>query len=143
PMRGHGNVAGSEITMAWQTGYPFAVNFNRAYPRYNPGEYTAVDLLANREVDAAFIIASDPVSNLPHQAAAYLEEIPTIVLDPHWNLTTDIAEVVIPAALKGITASGTVYRMDHVPLYLRSFLEDEWPDDEEALVKIGELIEND
>ncbi len=143
PMRGHGNVAGSEITMAWQTGYPFAVNFSRAYPRYNPGEYTAVDLLAKREVDAAFIIASDPAANLPHQAAAYLDEIPTIVLDPHWNLTTDKAEVVIPSALKGITASGTVYRMDHVPLHLRSFLEDEWPDDAEALVKIGELIEND
>ncbi|ADQ14389.1 formylmethanofuran dehydrogenase subunit B [Halanaerobium hydrogeniformans] len=142
PMRGHGNVAGSEITMAWQTGYPFAVNFSRGYPRYNPGEYTAVDLLAKKEVDAAFIIASDPAANLPHQAAAFLKEIPTIVLDPHWNLTTDLADVIIPSALKGITASGTVYRMDHVPLHLRSFLEDEWPDDAEAVSRIGELIEN-
>ncbi|MCC3144101.1 formylmethanofuran dehydrogenase subunit B [Halanaerobium sp. Z-7514] len=142
PMRGHGNVAGSEITMAWQTGYPFAVNFSRAYPRYNPGEYTAVDLLANKEVDAAFIIASDPAANLPHQAAAFLKEIPTIVLDPHWNLTTDLADVIIPSAIKGITATGTVYRMDHVPLHLRSFLEDQWPDDAEAVSRIGELIEN-
>ena len=143
PMRGHGNVAGSEITMAWQTGYPFAVNFSRGYPRYNPGEYTAVDLLAKKEVDAAFIIASDPAASLPHKAAEYLDEIPTIVLDPHWNLTTEKADIIIPSALKGITASGTVYRMDHVPLHLRSFLEDQWPNDAEALIKIGELIEND
>jgi len=129
--------------MAWQTGYPFAVNFSRGYPRYNPGEYTAVDLLAKKEVDAAFIIASDPAASLPHKAAAYLDQIPTIVLDPHWNLTTDKADIVIPSALKGITASGTVYRMDHVPLHLRSFLEDQWPNDAEALIKIGELIEND
>ena len=142
PMRGHGNVAGSEITMAWQTGYPFAVNFSKAYPRYNPGEYTAVDLLANKEVDAAFIIASDPAGNLPKKAAAHLKDIPTIILDPHWNFTSDFADVVIPSALKGITASGTVYRMDHVPLHLRAFLEDEWPNDEKAVVEIGELIEN-
>lgn len=143
PMRGHGNVAGSEITMAWQTGYPFAVNFSRGYPRYNPGEYTAVDLLARKEVDAAFIIASDPAGNFPGQAASYLEDIPTIILDPHWNFTSDLANVVIPSALKGITASGTVYRMDHVPIHLRAFLEDEWPDDATAVAEIRGLIEND
>jgi formylmethanofuran dehydrogenase subunit B len=32
--------------------------------------------------------------------------------------------------------------MDHVPLHLRSFLEDEWPDDAAAVAQIGELIEN-
>jgi formylmethanofuran dehydrogenase subunit B len=32
--------------------------------------------------------------------------------------------------------------MDHVPLHLRAFLEDEWPNDEEAVAEIGELIEN-
>ena len=143
PMRGHGNVAGSEITMAWQTGYPFSVNFSRNYPRYNPGEFSAVDLLARREVDAAFIIASDPAASLPHEAVEYLKIIPTIVLDPHWNLTTEIADVVIPSAVKGISAFGTVYRMDHVPLQLRKFLDDSWSDDASAVSRIGELIEND
>ena len=62
PMRGHGNVAGSENVLAWQTGYPFAVNFSRGYPRYNPGEFTAVDLLRRGDVDAALVVAADPAA---------------------------------------------------------------------------------
>ena len=41
PMRGHGNVAGCNQVMCWQTGYPLAVNFSRRYPRYNPGRILA------------------------------------------------------------------------------------------------------
>ena len=59
-MRGHGNVNGSNHVLAWQTGYPLAVNFSRGYARYNPGEFSVVDMLARREVDAALIVATDP-----------------------------------------------------------------------------------
>ncbi len=45
PMRGHGNVVGIQQVMTWQTGYPYAVNLGRGYPRYNPGEYSVADLL--------------------------------------------------------------------------------------------------
>ena len=53
PMRDHGNEAGSDNVMVWLTGYPFGVDFTRGYPRYNPGEFTAVDLLVRKEADAA------------------------------------------------------------------------------------------
>src|SRR5712692_5298487 len=65
PMRGHGNVTGADNVVSWSTGYPFAVNFGRGYPRFNPGEFTVVDLLARREADAALIVATDPAANLP------------------------------------------------------------------------------
>ena len=35
PMRGHGNVAGADIVVSWQTGYPFGVNFSRGYPKFS------------------------------------------------------------------------------------------------------------
>jgi formylmethanofuran dehydrogenase subunit B len=140
PMRGHGNVAGSENTLTWQTGYPFGVNFSRGYPRYNPGEFTAVDLLARREVDAALIIASDPAASLPRLAAEHLARIPTVVLDPHWNETTRLARVVIPVAMLGIEAEGTFYRMDNVPLRLKKLVSAPVPTDHDILEKIMERV---
>ena len=68
PVRGHGNVTGADNVVSWQTGFPFAVNFSRGYPRFNPGEFTSVDLLVRGEADAALIIASDPASNFPKAA---------------------------------------------------------------------------
>ncbi|HDN80908.1 MAG TPA: formylmethanofuran dehydrogenase subunit B [Chloroflexi bacterium] len=137
PMRGHFNVTGADAILTWETGYPYAINFSRGYPQYGPGEFTSVDLLARKEVDAALIIASDPVANFPRRAASYLSEIPTIILDPKRNKTTEIAKVVIPTAAAGISAEGTAYRMDGVPLRLKKVLDSPYPSDEEVL---GELI---
>jgi YD repeat-containing protein len=72
PMRGHGNVTGIDSVLAWQTGYPFGVNFSRGYPRFNPGEFTAVDMLVRREADAALVVAADPVATFPRRAQAHL-----------------------------------------------------------------------
>ena len=46
-MRGHYNVTGSGQVMCWQSGFPFAMDFSRGYPRYNPGETAANDILQN------------------------------------------------------------------------------------------------
>jgi len=135
-MRGHGNVAGADSTLTWQTGYPFAINFARGYPQYNPGEFTAVDLLARQEADAALIIASDPVAHFPHRAAHRLSQIPTIVLDPEVNLTAREARVVLPTAIYGVSAAGTAYRMDNVPLPLKKLVDSPQPTDEEVLSEI-------
>ncbi|MFB3075713.1 MAG: formylmethanofuran dehydrogenase subunit B, partial [Candidatus Methylomirabilales bacterium] len=61
PLRGHGNVVGMAQVLTWQTGFPFAVNMSRGYPRFNPGEFSVADLLGRGEIDAAFIIAADAV----------------------------------------------------------------------------------
>ena len=78
PVRGHGNVTGADNVVSWQTGYPFGVNFNRGYPRFNPGEFTTSDVLARGETDAAMIIASDPASNFSRRAIEHLAKIPVI-----------------------------------------------------------------
>jgi formylmethanofuran dehydrogenase subunit B len=123
PMRGHYNVGGANSITTWQTGYPYAVDFSTGYPRYNPGEFTAVDVLANGEADAALIIASDPGATFPKDAAKQLAKIPTITLDQKVTPTTMLSEVVIPVATAGIEAAGTAYRMDGIPLMLSKILE--------------------
>jgi len=123
PMRGHFNVTGANTVFTWQTGYPYAVDFSQGYPRYNPGETSVIDVLRRGDADAALVIASDPISNFPREAARNLMDIPLIVIDPHISLTALVADVVIPSAFVGIEAEGTVYRMDHVPLPLKKVVE--------------------
>lgn len=141
PMRGHYNVVGAAETLSWTTGFPFAVNFSRGYPRYNPGEFSITDLLGRKEVDAALILASDPVANLPEGAARHLSKIPTIVLDPKKSMTSRIAEVVIPTAISGISAGGTAYRMDCVPLALKKIVESPFPSDKDVIESIIKRVE--
>ena len=123
PMRGHFNVTGANTVFTWQTGYPYAVDLSLGYPRYNPGETSAVDILRRGDADAALVIASDPVSNFPVEAVRHLIDIPLIVIDPHLSPTAMVADVVIPSAFVGIEAEGTAYRMDHVPLPLKKVVE--------------------
>ena len=123
PMRGHFNVTGADTVFTWQTGYPYAVDFSLGYPRYNPGETSAVDVLLRKETDAALVVASDPVSNFPRTAAEHLVKNPLIVIDPHMNVTAQMGDVVFPSAFVGMETSGTAYRMDHVPLPLKKIVD--------------------
>ena len=123
PMRGHFNVTGADMILTWQTGYPYAVDFSLGYPRYNPGETSAVDILLREEPDAALVVASDPVASLPRKAAEHLAENPLIVVDPHMSATARMADVVLPSTFVGIESGGTAYRMDHVPLPLKKIVE--------------------
>ncbi|MGD9159074.1 MAG: formylmethanofuran dehydrogenase subunit B [Desulfobacteraceae bacterium] len=139
-MRGHGNVAGGNQVMTWQTGYPLAVNFSRGYPRYNPGEFSVIGLLARKEIDAALIVATDPGSHLPADTVEYLKDIPTVYIEPHINPTTEWATVVMPAAQAGVAAAGTYYRMDNVPLRVKKIVDSDFLSDEEILKKLKEKI---
>jgi len=123
PMRGHYNVTGGNEVMLWISGYPYAIDYMRGFPKMVPGVTTSTDALLNRDVDAALIIASDPVAHFPRKAVEYLSEIPVIVIDPKWSLTALIADVVIPSGITGIECSGTAYRMDSVPLYLKKIVD--------------------
>ena len=115
-MRGHFNVTGTNEVMTWLTGYPYAVEFSRGFPRSNPGVTSSTDVLMRGEVDAALIVASDPASHFPRKAVEHLAKIPTVVVDPRWSPTAAMADVFIPTTFVGIEEEGTVYRMDRVPL---------------------------
>ena len=129
PNRGHGNVTGADNVVSWRTGYPFGVNLGRGYPRFNPGEYTAADVLARREADAAMIIASDPMANFSQPAREHLASIPYVALDPKETPTTRAATVAFTVATYGINVPGTVYRMDDVPIPLRPAFDSPHPSD--------------
>lgn len=129
PNRGHGNVTGADNVVSWRTGYPFGVNLAKGYPRFNPGEYTASDVLGRREADAAMIIASDPMANFSQAAREHLKSIPYIALDPKETPTTRHAAVAFNVATYGINVPGTVYRMDDVPIPLRPAFESPYPSD--------------
>ena len=135
PMRARGNITGVDNVVCWQTGYPFAVSLQRGYPRYNPGEFTMVEMLTRGEPDAALIVCSDPLTlaNLPEAARINLTRIPFIAIDPKNTLTVRQAAVSFTTATYGIHTPGTAYRMDDVPLPLRPALTSPYPSDEQVL----------
>jgi formylmethanofuran dehydrogenase subunit B len=123
PMRGHYNVAGSNQVSLWTTGYPYAVDYARGFPRMIIGMTSATDLLSNGDVDAALIIASDPAAHLPRKAVEHLSKIPVIVIDAKWSLTTAFADVIIPGAYVGIECEGSAHRLDEVPIRLKKVVD--------------------
>ena len=80
PMRGHGNVTGADVVLRWTTGYPFGINLSRGYPRFNPGEFSTVDVLVRGDNDATFVLGADPGATMPQPAIEHLKRTPTIVL---------------------------------------------------------------
>jgi formylmethanofuran dehydrogenase subunit B len=140
PMRGHGNVTGADVVMRWSTGFPFGVNLCRGYPRFSPGEFSTIDLLVRGDNDAALILGADPGATMPQPAIDHLASIPTIVLDPKVTHTSHLARVHFTTATTGISAPGTVYRMDEIPLPLRPILDSPYPTDEEIMRRIFEKV---
>ena len=123
PMRGWFNVTGANEVTTWQTGYPFAVDLSQGYPKFNPGDTSAIDAVTRGEVDAALVVASDPVSHFPREAVKHLLKIPIIALEPKRTPTSEAAEVVIPSAIIGVEAAGTIYRIDGVALEARKVID--------------------
>jgi formylmethanofuran dehydrogenase subunit B len=126
-LRGHCNVAGFNQIASYLYGYPFGLDFARGYPRYNPGEYTAVDLLREKDVDAALIVSADLVSHFPASCAEYLAEIPVACIDIAPCPTTMIADVVLPGVIDAMECDGTFYRLDDVPIYFQPFTGSPFP----------------
>lgn len=132
-MRVQGNVVGADTVMTWQTGYPFAVDMSRGYPRYNPGEFSVHGVLARKEVDACLLIGSETLSWLPAAAIEHLRHIPVIVLDPPTRQPPLNASVRFRTAAAGVHTGGTAYRMDSVPVGLRAALASAYRTDAEIL----------
>ncbi|MDR0911382.1 MAG: formylmethanofuran dehydrogenase subunit B, partial [Methanobrevibacter sp.] len=133
PMRGHFNVNGFNIFMAYEQGFPYGVDFARGYPRYMNGETNTIDLLTREEPDVFMVIAADPGAHFPSGANRHLANIPVIQIDIHWGPSTELADIVLPGSFIGVEAAGTSYRMDGVPIYMKKAVsrpptcrDDEW-----------------
>ncbi len=135
-----GDVAGADAVLCWLTGFPFAVNLARGYPRYNPGEYTANDLLERGEVDACILVGSESCRELSPRARHAIEHMPTIALDYPHVAPPFAATVQITTAIYGIHAPGTAYRMDETPIPLRRLVPSSYPTDVEVLRAISDRL---
>ncbi len=123
PLRGHFNVSGINIVACWITGYPYGIDFARGYPRFNVGEFTGVEMLRDKQVDAMFSIAVDPGAHWPQKAVERMAEIPLIACDVYRTPTTELANLILPGTHDGIEAAASVYRMDSVPIYMRKIVD--------------------
>lgn len=132
-MRTHGDVTGADLLLAWQTGYPFSVNLARGYPRYNPGEYSAQNLLENGEVDACLLVGSEGASKFNAAARQKLSQLPTIALDYPTLPSFGVPTVRFTTGVYGLHLPGMAYRMDEVPLSLHSCLPSRYPGDHDVL----------
>jgi formylmethanofuran dehydrogenase subunit B len=141
-MRIPGDVTGADSVLCWQTGYPFSVSLNRTYPRYNPGEFTANDMLERKEVDAVVLVGTEGIEKLSEAARVTLSEIPSVIID-HSGVESAIDGTVhFTTASYGIHRPGTAYRMDETPIPLRMVLSSELPADHEVLDKMIEVIDS-
>jgi len=140
-LRGHCNVAGFNQIASYLYGFPFGLDFARGYPRYNPGEYTAVDVLREQDVDAAFILSADLVSHFPAVYSEYLAQIPVACIDIAPCPTTMLSDVVLPGVIDAMECDGTFYRLDDVPIYFQPFTSSPFSFTESNLDTMNQIFE--
>lgn len=135
-LRLQGDVSGADNVLTWQSGYPFAIDYSQEYPRYQPGEFSASDLLERGDVDACLMIGAETVPCFSTAARRHLESIPTIVLDYPAVDQPFEPHVYLPSAVYGLQTEGVIYRMDNVPIVARKLTEARLRTDEEILKEI-------
>ena len=140
-MRMHGDVTGADTVLCWQTGYPFGVNLSRGYPRYNPGEYTANDMLERGEVDACLLVGGESLPEMTAKARSHLDRIPTLLLEYPTVETHFEPSVQLTTSVYGVHLPGTAYRMDEIPIPLRQILPSKYPSDADVLQAIKSAVE--
>jgi formylmethanofuran dehydrogenase subunit B len=137
-MRIQGDVSGADNVLCWQTGYPFAVDMSRGYPRYNPGEFSANELLAQQDTDLCLLVGAETVPFFSTAAQEHLRSIPTIVLDYPGASLDFVPTVRFTTSVYGLNSPGTVYRMDNVPVTLKAPQPSDSPTDEDVLTQLRE-----
>jgi formylmethanofuran dehydrogenase subunit B len=130
-LHGPGNILGAEQVLLWRTGYSHAVDFSAGFPRSLGEAFSADTLLANGKCDLVLQIGNGFAAN-PHST-----NIPRIELLPAQakNSATDAA-VTFFISIPGISAAGTTYRTDGVPLPQRALRSTTRPSDAEVLAAI-------
>jgi len=110
---------------------------------YNVTGAGQVDLLVRHEVDACVVIASDLAAHFPFEATRRMAHIPTITIDPHISMSTELSDLHIPVAIVGVEVGGCCYRMDNVPIETRKCIDA--PDgvitDEELFKRISARVD--
>jgi formylmethanofuran dehydrogenase subunit B len=101
---------------------------------------TIVSKIENEAFDCSIIVGTDPISHFPIQLSRKLFGKPIILIDNKQSATSQLADVVIPSTLTGIESEGLAYRIDHVPVQLKTIINAPGNilTDEEILIKLIE-----
>jgi hypothetical protein len=79
-MRGQCNVIGGDSVMAWQTSYPFCVDFNKHCPHFNFGEFTAATASKDVEVTPQRMDHVPLLNNMQSSPFPTDDELPSRIL---------------------------------------------------------------
>jgi formylmethanofuran dehydrogenase subunit B len=115
-LRAGGNRSGIEALSTWQTGFPFAVDFSRGFPRYLPDE-SASRLLTGGGIDLV-LLAGSPAT-VPEPVRAALGSAQVVAIGPRVSEVSPGYHIAVDTGIAGIHEEGTAYRMDEVPIPLR------------------------
>ncbi len=118
PMVAYCNTIGAVITAQETTGFPFAIDFREKPPTHAS---KLMKEITEEAFDSAVIVGFDALSFLPGSIARSLKRIPIIALTALPTLTSYHAQVVLPTAITGAEAGGTVHRMDGTTVKLHPF----------------------
>lgn len=130
----------AESVLTWHSGYPFGVNYASGHPRYNPSEFSGIEMLARGEADACLLIGCDAVDGFPPESVAHLKGIPVIRVDMPGTACGLECAVSFTTAVKGIHTKGTAQRLDGVSIPLKVLLPMELPSEAEVIAKITDAI---
>ena len=124
-----GNVTGADVVPA-DDGHLFGINLSRGYPRFNPGSFDSRFTCAWRQRrDARARRRSG--ATMPQPAIGTQANADHRVI--RVTHTSRLARVHFTTAVSGISAPGTVYRMDEIPISVRPALKSPYATDEEIV----------
>jgi formylmethanofuran dehydrogenase subunit B len=139
PMIRNCNTMGFNKNLFEETGYVNSVKFENGAAKHGP-EYSIVESLKAKTVDAALIIGSDPLLILPGSIAKNMLKIPVISVDHCETMTSKHAKIYINSAISGVDSGGSAIRMDGVKVSFEPVIETNYPSEEEILKKIMEVL---
>jgi len=139
-MGGHFNMAGFDQVALSLYGKNGGLQFKNH--QLSDNDENIDSKIYNEDFDCSIIVGTDPISHLPRSLSQKLAKKPIIVVDNKNSATTYIADIVLPSAITGIEVAGTAYRLDQIPIELKTILKapNNIPSDEEILVKIIDKI---
>lgn len=139
PMVGHYNMRGFNEELFKETGFINRVKFDGRNIYHDP-EYSIIESIKNKTIDALVVMGSDPLLSLPGSVISQLSSIPVVCIDPCVTLTSKIAAVTIPCAVSGVESGGTAVRMDGKVISFSNIIKSDNLNDEEILDKIMEAV---
>ena len=80
-LRDDANALSAENVLAWNTGFPFGVNFARGVAEYNGLEFSGQAVLERGECDLTLLCSTESIGALNDVAVTHLKQIPQIVID--------------------------------------------------------------